>query len=61
MSGTGIFVYGVPCYALCLVAFVYAIGFIGGFFTPTMLYGVAQRPIGAARRAHVAVNSRARS
>ncbi|HEY6825058.1 MAG TPA: hypothetical protein VI195_11495 [Steroidobacteraceae bacterium] len=48
MSRIGIFVYGVLCYALCLVAFVYAIGFIGGFFTPTMLDGPAQRPLGAA-------------
>jgi len=55
MSRTAIFVYGVLCYALCLVAFVYAIGFIGGFFTPTMLDGVAQRPIGAALTVDVAL------
>lgn len=48
MSRFGIFVYGVLCYALCLVAFVYAIGFIGGFLTPTLLDGPPQRSLGAA-------------
>jgi len=55
MSRIGIFVYGVLCYALCLVAFVYAIGFIGGFLTPTMLDGPAQRPLGAALTVNVAL------
>jgi len=48
MSRIGIFVYGVLCYALFLVAFVYAIGFFGGFLTPTILDGPAQRPLCAA-------------
>jgi protein-S-isoprenylcysteine O-methyltransferase Ste14 len=55
MSRIGIFVYGVLCYALCLVAFVYAIGFIGGFLTPTILDGAAQRPLGAALAVDVAL------
>jgi protein-S-isoprenylcysteine O-methyltransferase Ste14 len=32
--------YGGACYAVFLAVFVYAIGFIGGFLTPTMLDGV---------------------
>ena len=32
--------YGAACYAVFLGVFVYAIGFIGGFMTPTMLDGV---------------------
>jgi methanethiol S-methyltransferase len=45
MSRIGIFVYGVLCYALTLVAFVYAVGFIGGFLTPTMLDAAPNRPL----------------
>lgn len=48
MSRIGIFVYGVVCYALTLVAFVYSIGFIGGFLTPTMLDAAPNRPLGEA-------------
>jgi protein-S-isoprenylcysteine O-methyltransferase Ste14 len=55
MSRIAIFVYGVLCYALCLVAFVYAMGFIGGFLTPTMLDAPAQRPLGAALAVDVAL------
>ena len=55
MSRTAIFVYGVLCYALCLVAFVYAMGFIGGFLTPTMLDAPAQRPLGTALAVDVAL------
>ena len=39
MSRVAIFVYGLLCYAISLGVFVYAMGFIGGFFTPTMLDG----------------------
>ena len=45
MSRVGIFVYGVLCYAVALVIFVYGFGFIGGFLTPTMLDGPAHRPL----------------
>ena len=55
MSRIAIFIYGVLSYALCLGAFVYAIGFIGGFLTPTMLDGPAQRPLGAALTVNVAL------
>ena len=37
MSRTGIFAFGVLSYAVFLAVFVYAIGFIGGFLTPTSL------------------------
>jgi len=34
-----ILTYGLVCYALFLLTFVYAVGFIGGFLTPTRLDG----------------------
>jgi len=36
-GGAGIFLFGALTYGLFLAVFLYAIGFIGGFFTPTML------------------------
>ena len=39
MSRVAIFVYGLLCYAISLGVFVYGMGFIGGFLTPTMLDG----------------------
>lgn len=45
MSRVGIFLYGLLCYAVALVVFVYGFGFIGGFLTPTMLDGPAHRPL----------------
>lgn len=39
MSKTVTLIYGLLCYAIFLGVFVYAIGFIGGFATPTMLDG----------------------
>jgi protein-S-isoprenylcysteine O-methyltransferase Ste14 len=44
-SGAGAFAYGIVSYGVFLGAFVYAIGFIGGFLTPTRLDGVARRPL----------------
>ncbi|CAN7161624.1 hypothetical protein LJR225_000248 [Phenylobacterium sp. LjRoot225] len=41
-------IYGVLCYAVFLAVFVYAIGFIGGFVTPTSLDGPPTRPLGEA-------------
>jgi protein-S-isoprenylcysteine O-methyltransferase Ste14 len=38
-------IYGVLSYAVFLAVFVYAIGFIGGFYTPTQLDGAARRPL----------------
>ena len=40
--------YGAACYVTFLGVFVYAIGFIGGFLTPTLLDGVPTRPLGQA-------------
>lgn len=44
MSRILVFVYGLTCYAISLVVFVYGMGFIGGFLTPTMLDGAPDRP-----------------
>ena len=43
-GGTGAFAYGIFCYGVFLGVFVYAVGFIGGFLTPTKLDGPATRP-----------------
>ncbi len=40
--------YGVLCYALSLATFLYAVGFIGGFLTPTQLDDPAQGSLTAA-------------
>src|SRR5688500_3387888 len=45
MSRFGVFLYGLVSYALFLAVFVYAIGFIGGFYTPTSLDGAPGRPL----------------
>jgi methanethiol S-methyltransferase len=45
MSRIGVFLYGLVSYALFLAVFVYAIGFIGGFYTPTSLDGAPGRPL----------------
>jgi methanethiol S-methyltransferase len=37
--------YGGACYAMFLAVFLYAIGFIGGFLTPTMLDGAPRRSL----------------
>lgn len=44
-SGTGAFIYGLISYGVFLGVFLYAIGFIGGFFTPTTLDGGPDRPV----------------
>jgi protein-S-isoprenylcysteine O-methyltransferase Ste14 len=43
-----IFAYGTVSYALFLVTFLYAVGFIGGFFTPTSLDGPVQGSLASA-------------
>jgi protein-S-isoprenylcysteine O-methyltransferase Ste14 len=48
MSRAGIFIYGLVCYSVFLGVFLYAIGFIGGFLTPSLLDGDASRPLTAA-------------
>lgn len=44
-SGTAGFLYGMVSYGLFLGVFLYAIGFIGGFLTPTMLDGESDAPL----------------
>jgi protein-S-isoprenylcysteine O-methyltransferase Ste14 len=41
-------VYGLVCYVLSLVTILYAVGFIGGFLTPTRLGDPRQGPLAAA-------------
>ena len=48
MSRVGIFLYGVACYLVFFGVFLYAVGFIGGFITPTTLDGAPRRPFGEA-------------
>ena len=40
--------YGMLCYALSLAAFLYAVGLVGGFLTPTRLDGPRQGSLAAA-------------
>ena len=47
-SGALAFAYGILCYAVFFAVFLYGIGFIGGFFTPTMLDGAPRRPLSEA-------------
>jgi protein-S-isoprenylcysteine O-methyltransferase Ste14 len=44
MARIAIFLYGLICYVVFLAVFLYAIGFIGGFLTPTVLDGTPKRP-----------------
>ena len=44
-SGMGALAYGILSYGLMLAVFIYAIGFIGGFLTPTTLDGPASGPL----------------
>ena len=48
MSRVAIFVYGLICYAISLGVFVYSMGFIGGFLTPTSLDGLPSSSLPAA-------------
>jgi protein-S-isoprenylcysteine O-methyltransferase Ste14 len=43
-SGTAALLYGIASYGVFLGVFVYAVGFIGGFLTPTRLDGTPGRP-----------------
>lgn len=43
MSRVGIFIYGLLGYAVFLMVFAYALGFVGGFVTPTTLDGAPHR------------------
>jgi protein-S-isoprenylcysteine O-methyltransferase Ste14 len=48
MSRIGIFAYGILSYLVFLAVFLYGIGFIGGFVTPTSLDGVPTSSLGHA-------------
>jgi len=48
VSRTVTLLYGVLAYATFLGVFVYAVGFVGGFFTPTRLDGPPTHPLGVA-------------
>ncbi len=48
MSRIGIFAYGILSYLVFLTVFLYGIGFIGGFLTPTSLDGVPTSSLGHA-------------
>src|SRR5260221_14497833 len=48
MSRIGIFVYGVLSYLVFFAVFLYGIGFIGGFLTPTSLDSVRISTLGHA-------------
>ena len=48
MSRIGIFAYGVFSYLVFFAVFLYGIGFIGGFLTPTSLDGVPASTLGRA-------------
>ena len=43
-GGTAAFLYGIASYGVSLGVFLYSLGFIGGFFTPTRLDGPPERP-----------------
>jgi protein-S-isoprenylcysteine O-methyltransferase Ste14 len=48
MARLGTFLYGVLSYALFLGVFLYGVGFIGGFVTPTTLDAAPRGPLGQA-------------
>jgi protein-S-isoprenylcysteine O-methyltransferase Ste14 len=45
MSRVAMFIYGLVSYAIFFGVFLYGIGFIGGFVTPTLLDGVPHAPL----------------
>ena len=48
MARLATFLYGIVCYAVFFAVFLYGIGFIGGFMTPTLLDGPPRSPLGHA-------------
>ncbi len=57
MSRIGIFVYGILSYAVFFAVFLYGIGFIGGFLTPTTLDSAATSTVGHALAVDLALLS----
>jgi protein-S-isoprenylcysteine O-methyltransferase Ste14 len=57
MSRIAVFVYGIVCYLIFFAVFLYGIGFIGGFFTPTELDGIPRLSMGAALAVNLALLS----
>jgi protein-S-isoprenylcysteine O-methyltransferase Ste14 len=55
MARIGIFLYGVVSYLVFFGVFLYAMGFIGGFMTPTTLDGVPHRPLSQALAINLAL------
>jgi methanethiol S-methyltransferase len=55
MSRISIFVYGIVSYLVFLLVFLYGIGFIGGFWTPTTLDGVPTSSLGIALTADLSL------
>jgi protein-S-isoprenylcysteine O-methyltransferase Ste14 len=48
MKRLGIFAYGLVCYAIFFITFLYAIGFLGNFLVPKSIDSVRQVPFGEA-------------
>jgi methanethiol S-methyltransferase len=55
MSRIGIFAFGILSYLLFFAVFLYGIGFIGGFLTPTSLDGIPATSLGRALTADLAL------
>jgi protein-S-isoprenylcysteine O-methyltransferase Ste14 len=55
MSRVMVFLYGVLAYLVFFAVFLYAIGFIGGFVTPTLLDGIPHASLGFALTVDVAL------
>jgi protein-S-isoprenylcysteine O-methyltransferase Ste14 len=55
VARVGIFFYGILSYAVFFAVFLYGVGFIGGFGTPTMLDGVPTRPFSEALAINLAL------
>ena len=55
MSRNGIFAYGVLSYLVFFAVFLYGLGFIGGFLTPTSLDAVPTSTLGHALTADLAL------